>query len=275
MDPLCSPTKLDCKAPGLPSPTLDWVGGCSSTTYSRCFCFSLCRRHREKWTSFTPRKASQSKDWEPLRGCSTRGGGVPRRPFFSSYGEEKWPPYAVQPKLDCKAHTTYVRCGLRGQTKVLHVPTGKGSTTYSRCALRHKQRPFPVGTGNPVRGCPPFPFPVGKRRCNTPKSTTYIRCAGTAPYPVQQSWTGKRRGSQCNLGCTEKRKGWPPYAVPTGKGFPVQKSWTGKHTGWPSRKKRGVARPVPVPSPTGKGRGVPPRKVRGSDRLSEPELVRN
>ena len=56
----------------------------------------------------------------------------------------------------------------------------KKSTTYIRCG-------------------PPFPFPVGKRRCNTPKSTTYIRCGppiqsnkvGLESAGVPSPWTGK------------------------------------------------------------------------------------
>ena len=91
----------------------------------------------------------------------TRGGVVPRRPFFSSYGEEKWPPYAVQPKLDCKAHTTYVRCFCfslcrRHREKWTSFTPRKASsprTSQSKdwepLRLSVSNKGFPVDRGNP------------------------------------------------------------------------------------------------------------------------------
>ena len=65
-----------------------------STTYVRCFCFSLCRRHRGKMDFFDPPYGGSNKGF-PVQGLG-------------------------------RGSTTYVRCGLRGVTPPF--PYGKRKT---------------------------------------------------------------------------------------------------------------------------------------------------
>ena len=84
--------KLDCKAP--------------TQGIHVAFVFPCAVGTGKNGLLLPPVRLPSPRTGNPCGGVPPGVGGVPRRPFFSSYGEEKWPPYAVQPKLDCKAHTT-------------------------------------------------------------------------------------------------------------------------------------------------------------------------